>query len=61
MPPPKPYVPPKKSAKEQAADDRWEEELQESVGMDEWVAMSKEERDDLRRAKKMAEMQSWEE
>lgn len=60
MPPPKPYVPPKKTAKEQAAEDRWEEELQESVGIDEWVAMSKEERDDLRRTKKMSEMQSWE-
>ncbi|TFK23609.1 hypothetical protein FA15DRAFT_593874 [Coprinopsis marcescibilis] len=62
-PPPLPPPPPKKkSKKELDREERWEEELVESLGgVDVWAVMSDAERRDLRKAKFAMEMGGWEE
>lgn len=60
-PPPLPPPPPrKKTKKELEMEERWEEELVESVGgVTEWACMTDEERRDLRRAKRERETFGW--
>lgn len=55
-PPPLPPPPPKrvKSKKELAMEEKWEEELEDTV--EGWVAMTNGEREELRRAKRDREM-----
>ncbi|KAK7050840.1 hypothetical protein VNI00_004951 [Paramarasmius palmivorus] len=63
-PPPLPPPPPpkKKSKKELELEERWEEELVEDVGgMTEWLALSDQERKDMRKAKREKELFGWEE
>ncbi|KAF9269196.1 hypothetical protein L218DRAFT_983785 [Marasmius fiardii PR-910] len=60
-PPPPPPPPKKKSKKELEMEERWEEELVESVGgITEWAALSDQDRKDMRRAKREREMYGWE-
>ncbi|KAL0579053.1 hypothetical protein V5O48_002946 [Marasmius crinis-equi] len=59
-PPPPPLPPPppkKKTKKELEREEKWEEELVESVGgLTEWAALSEQERKDMRRMKREQEM-----
>ncbi|KAL0954301.1 hypothetical protein HGRIS_003302 [Hohenbuehelia grisea] len=59
-PPPPPPPPRKKSKKELEREERWEEEMIESVGgYSEWSCLSDAERKDMRRAKWEMEMGGW--
>ena len=58
-PPPPPPPPKKKTKKELEREEKWEEELVESVGIEAWAAMSDIERRDMRRAKFDMEMGGW--
>ncbi|KAJ2924784.1 hypothetical protein H1R20_g12317, partial [Candolleomyces eurysporus] len=59
-PPPPPPPPKKKTKKELEREERWEEEMIESVGgIETWAAMSDMERKDMRRAKMDMEMGGW--
>ncbi|EEB90361.1 hypothetical protein MPER_11442 [Moniliophthora perniciosa FA553] len=63
-PPPLPPPPPpkKKSKKELELEEKWEEELVDSVGgMTEWLALSDQERKDMRKMKREKELYGWEE
>jgi hypothetical protein len=60
-PPPPPPPPKKKTKKELEREERWEEEMVESVGgIEAWAAMSDMERRDMRKAKMRMEMGGWE-
>ncbi|TRM64392.1 hypothetical protein BD626DRAFT_491660 [Schizophyllum amplum] len=61
-PPPLPPPPPrKKTKKELEMEERWEEELVESVGgVTEWACMTDDERKEARKLKKEREMAGWE-
>ncbi|KAL4256023.1 hypothetical protein AB1N83_010380 [Pleurotus pulmonarius] len=59
-PPPPPPPPKKKTKKEIEREEKWEEELIESLGgLDAWVALSDADRKDLRRGKFEMEMNGW--
>ncbi|EAU85467.1 hypothetical protein CC1G_06368 [Coprinopsis cinerea okayama7 len=59
-PPPPPPPPKKKTKKELEREEKWEEELIDSLGgIEVWAAMSDMERRDLRKAKFEAEMGGW--
>ncbi|KAJ8072337.1 hypothetical protein PM082_015896 [Marasmius tenuissimus] len=60
-PPPPPPPPRKKSKKELELEEKWEEELVESVGgLTEWAALPEQERKDMRRMKREKEMYGYE-
>jgi hypothetical protein len=59
-PPPPPPPPKKKTKKELEREEKWEEELIDSLGgIEAWAAMSDAERRDLRRGKFEMEMGGW--
>ena len=58
-PPPLPPLPPKKkSKKEQELEEQWEEEeiIEDIGGINEWLALSEEEKNNLKRSKRDREM-----
>ena len=60
-PPPPPPPPKKKTKKELEMEEKWEEELVESVGgVDVWAAMEDAERKEMRKIKRDREMSGWE-
>ena len=60
-PPPPPAPPPKKKTKKELEmEEKWEEEMIESVGgISEWTCLGDDERKELRRAKWAREMGDW--
>ena len=58
-PPPPPLPPKKKTKKELEMEEKWEEEMIDSVGISEWTCLTDDEKKDLRRAKWAKEMGDW--
>ncbi|KAF8813358.1 hypothetical protein BYT27DRAFT_7220342 [Phlegmacium glaucopus] len=58
-PPPPPPPPKKKTKKELEMEEKWEEELIDSVGISEWTCLADDEKKALRKAKWAKEMGDW--